>query len=816
MLDSEPLYNGNKPTSNSSSRFPTDAGGTNRGGDHYTIGGADQEQGSYNQQKIIAGLLRFKWLILLTVLAGGAAAWYYTQNLIPQYRASGTVIINIDQDVPYRTSGDLASMVNRSLVPHGSGTRDNHIQTLQSRSFAERLADEVMARDTMSNGETFPILLHAEEGNEPVRATHSQVVSRIRGNTEVKRSSGSNDLIEVIHHSADPFEATELANLFMDEFVALIDERARSSIRASLEYLQKVILDDVGQRLANSELRIEAFMRTEPGGIDLSSHTSRLVSEVAVLEQQIEINELELESMRQRYVILEEELNEIEPGLADQMKLATTSRVRIMQENMANLTIERLMMFNRNPELRANEELEPRLQQINREMAELNEEIDELVTYGLEQTRGFLFTEPGEINTRILELKRGIAEQEVEMLRLEAITNLARRQVAEYEAQLQLLPQNQMNMARLERNRQRNESMYNELSSRAFELELLEQSTEGNVRIFETALQPGSPYSPNEQKNLVFGLLFGFGLSVTGVLLLVMLDHRIDSIDLLKKLQLPVLSVIPEKKSIIKKQFKRQTHFRVEDKNLSTSLISLHDPISNVSESYRRLYNNLRYNNPDSRNKVFVLTSPGKGEGKTTAVANLAVTMGETGKRVLLMDCDFRKPNMHNMFGVKKEPGITNYLFNGNPLGELITPSPAPGLDLLTAGTQTVSPDRAINSKKMEQLIGELSEMYDYILIDTAPFGIISDSAPLIRMADGVIALVRFKKTKTPELEQLLENLYSIHAEIMGTVLNDFDPKVASGYYANNRRYNYNTKVYRSYNEKVSRTKTDKKLEEKV
>jgi Mrp family chromosome partitioning ATPase len=120
---------------------------------------------------------------------------------------------------------------------------------------------------------------------------------------------------------------------------------------------------------------------------------------------------------------------------------------------------------------------------------------------------------------------------------------------------------------------------------------------------------------------------------------------------------------------------------------------------------------------------------------------------------------------------------------------------------VLTSGTEPPSPGLAINSEKMRQMIITLREKYDYVLIDTPPYGIITDAAPLIKMADGVVLVTRFDVTTTPELEQILENLSNINATIVGTVLMDYDPEIASGYYSYNKMYAYNYTVYKSYQE---------------
>ncbi len=812
MIDSEPLYKDNRSSINGNSRSSGNRADTGSGG-YYGAGIMEQDQDNYKQQRIIAGLLRFKWLILFAALTGVAAAWYYTENVTPKYLAQGTLIIHHDSEQNFAAGGDIASRVNRSLGAAGSRTMDNHIQLLQSRIFAERVADKVMEQSEMSNGETFPVLLWDQEGRDPVMATKSEVVSRLRAGIEVGLVPGSDDLIDIRSVSNDPLEAQELTNLFMNEFVLLTDERARSSIQATLQYVRDEMLSRAGASLAQSEQRVEDFMRSQPGALNMPTHTTHIVNQIQTLQEEVERNRLELASIQNRRDRLQTELNQIEPGLTDQMKSATTARVQILQENMANLTIERMMILNRNPALRQNEGQEPRLQEINNDMERIRDEIDALVTEGLDQSSGFLFTEAGEINMRILELRRQIADQTVESLRLQSFINMAERRITDYERQLEQLPEEQTRMARLQRERERDEIMYNELATRAFELGLLEQSTRGSGRIFENALLPAVPFNKNLRVNMLIGLALGLGFAVSGVFLRVKMDNRIDSIDLLKRSGLPVLSVIPEMRSIIRKQFRGKTHYSLAGKKVSTSLVPLYDPVSNISESYRRLFNNLRFTNPDSRNKIFVFTSSGNGEGKTTTISNLAIKMAESGNRVLLLDCDFRKPNIHNLFGLAKEPGITDYLFYDIPIDEMIVSSQVPGLNILTSGKHTVNPDRFCNSDRMRSLIEGLTEKFDYILMDTAPFGIISDAAPLIRMSDGVVAVVRFNQSKTPELDHLLENLNSIRADIVGTVFNDFNPKVASGQYTYNRKYVYSDKVYKSYNNKVR--KSEKKIKDK-
>jgi len=751
-------------------------------------------------QKIIAGLLRYKWIILLVTLLGGAAAWFYADNATARYRTSGTILIHVESSMPYYSGGDIGSILTRNLGLGAGRSIENQLEVLRSVSFATRVAERVMEQRVMTNGQPFPILFTDED--VPQERNVHQVASRIRGRTNVERLSREVHILSVRHESTDPREAMEMANLILDEYVALTGEQSRESIRATLVYLEDVMLDDVRQRLSRSESDVERFMQEVQGGINLPEHTSRLIDRMSDLDQNIEMMDVDREAIGQQRVALEAELEEIRPGLAEQIKSATSARVEMIQRNMANLSIERMLLLNQNPELRGNEQAEPRLREINRDLAHLRTEIDELISSRLEGAPDYMMGEPGDISLRISQLRRMLTEQQVELFRINALQDRARARLAEFEEQLARLPEQQTRLAQLQRARMLNERMYTDLASRQIELALLEQSTEGSGRIFDYAQLPGSPFYPRTQFILLIGLMLGFTLSAGGAVLLVMLNTRIDSIDVLKQYDLPVMAVVPEMDTNIKEQFKGKPFHDVDGRTVSTGLVALFDPISNVSEAYRRLYNNIRYNNPDSENKVFIVTSPGKGEGKTTAIANLAIVMAESGNKVVLMDCDFRRPRLHRMFGVDKEPGVSSCLFDGVSRKEATVASLVEGLDVISAGPEPTRPGLAVNSTKMLALIDELRAEYDYVLIDTPPYGIITDAAPLIRVADGVMALTRFNVTTTPELEQLLDNLRGIRADVAGTILMDYDPETASGYYAYNRMYAYNYSVYRNYHKK--------------
>src|SRR5690625_4093648 len=165
---------------------------------------------------------------------------------------------------------------------------------------------------------------------------------------------------------------------------------------------------------------------------------------------------------------------------------------------------------------------------------------------------------------------------------------------------------------------------------------------------------------------------------------------------------------------------------------ISTSWIALLDSLSPLAESYRRLHNNIVYSHPDEEFKTIVVTSSGKGEGKSTAAANLAVVLTEAGKRVLLIDTDLRRPQIHRLTGLSRSPGVVELLFEDVPPEEAVRPSIIPGVDILTAGSEVPSPTMVTQSKKFRDQILSLQNQYYHILIYTPPYVIIIYSVPII------------------------------------------------------------------------------------
>jgi non-specific protein-tyrosine kinase len=213
------------------------------------------------------------------------------------------------------------------------------------------------------------------------------------------------------------------------------------------------------------------------------------------------------------------------------------------------------------------------------------------------------------------------------------------------------------------------------------------------------------------------------------------------------------------------------------------SLITLTDPRSPVSEAYRTLRTNLSFYSLDNPIRSLVVTSPAVGEGKSTTVANLAVTLAQSGRHTILVDCDLRRPSLHTLFNLNSEPGLTNIV-----LGQEETPplqqTSVPNLWLLSSGPKPPNPADLLGSKKVDQVIETLTETADIVLFDAPPVIAVTDAAVLGAKVDGVLLVISAGKTRREHAERAKEMLEKAKVRIVGVTLTNA-PKDSSlgGYY---------------------------------
>jgi capsular exopolysaccharide synthesis family protein len=222
----------------------------------------------------------------------------------------------------------------------------------------------------------------------------------------------------------------------------------------------------------------------------------------------------------------------------------------------------------------------------------------------------------------------------------------------------------------------------------------------------------------------------------------------------------------------------------------SNELVTMVDARSHAAESFRTLRTNLLFSSAAQSMREVVVTSAGPSEGKSTTAANLAVAFAQQGQRVLLVDCDLRRPRIHQVFGHPQIPGLTNALMGVTSPAELVRETNIENLSVLTAGPTPPNPAELLGGVRMGELLEKLSQNYDLVVIDTPPILVASDAAILSRHSGGVLLVVRAGKTQAAALRDAMQQLANVNTRVIGTVLNDPDGEVAKfssyyGYYYN-------------------------------
>ena len=206
------------------------------------------------------------------------------------------------------------------------------------------------------------------------------------------------------------------------------------------------------------------------------------------------------------------------------------------------------------------------------------------------------------------------------------------------------------------------------------------------------------------------------------------------------------------------------------------------EPQSIAAESYRTLRTNVEYSSFDESLKTIVITSSEPGEGKTTTAGNLALSLASDGKKVILVDCDLRKPSIHKRFKISNGEGLSEIIIGKHSLGD-VTREIFKGLDVITSGKVPPNPSEMLGSKHMELILNKLKEDYDYIILDTPPVLAVTDAQILSSKVEGTILVVRAEKTKSDKLINAKKLLDKVKANIIGIVLNDIAPKKTNYYH---------------------------------
>ncbi|WP_232311255.1 CpsD/CapB family tyrosine-protein kinase [Robertmurraya korlensis] len=202
------------------------------------------------------------------------------------------------------------------------------------------------------------------------------------------------------------------------------------------------------------------------------------------------------------------------------------------------------------------------------------------------------------------------------------------------------------------------------------------------------------------------------------------------------------------------------------------NLITYSNPESIISEQFRTIRTNIHFLNEAEKNNLLVVSSPGQSEGKSTIIANTAISIAQQKEKVLLIDGNLRNPSIHQLFKVSNEVGLTDVLSEKTPFCEAITKCNIDNLDLLTSGPIPLDPAELLESEKMKELLSHVKPLYDLILVDSPSVLEVTDTKVLANLCDGVILVVQKAKTKLEAAQESKKVLEFAKAPLVGVIVN--------------------------------------------
>ena len=403
---------------------------------------------------------------------------------------------------------------------------------------------------------------------------------------------------------------------------------------------------------------------------------------------------------------------------------------------------------------------------------------------------------------KVIELKNQIRETVISMrsqllAQEKALTEDMqdlKRQIVEKQGILQQVPEMGLELVRLERDRGIALEVYSLLERRYQEALIAESEKVEEVQIVKPALEPRVPINPTQvSTNLMLGMIIGLVLGITFAFLIETFDTSMGAIEEIEAfLGTRVIGMIPflnmeDVRDSIKAGLPADAS---EDSVIRHfQLISHFLPTSTLAENYRALRTNFNFLSIEKESKVVVVTSTYAGEGKTSVAANLAITLAQSGHKVLLIDGDFRKPVISRAFGIDQKPGLTDVILGNYEWQQVVRSvsdlmmgkmnveevTQTPGLDnlyLMTSGTKAPNPAELISSKTVTELIEKMRAAYEFVLIDAPPVLAATDATVWSSKVDGVIIVYQVGRVARGALMRAKSQLDNVKAQMLGIVLN--------------------------------------------
>ena len=690
---------------------------------------------------------RHKTTVIVAAALGLVAAILYTLPQTPVYQARTTVEIQgLNEEFLNMKNINPNSNSNSYYPEYDINT---HVRLLQSATLLDRVTEKLKAQKKESVVREGRIAIWRKLvglGPSESESPRDAAIGMAAGTLKI-RAQANTRLLDISSDSSDPQAAADYVNQLTTEFIDQSLEARLASSQTTGDWLTRQ-LEETKIKLEKSEDALHNYARQT--GLVFTQEKGN-VTEDKLRQVQDELTRARAErfSKQSRYELA---LKAPIESLAEVLENASLTDIRNKLTDLRRQNAELSSAFT------------PEHRQVRRVQAQIAE-LESVLQTERSRIIGRIQSDYESAERRELLLAKEYASHE------KLMTNQGDK-VGHYNI--------------LKREVDTNRQIYDVMLQRVKEASIASALRASNVRIVDPAKAPKAPYKPNLRTNAALGLLSGFFLGVVFVIFRERADRAIQKPgDATLYIGVPELGTVPSA-GAEKRRSRRLLPGLGGDNNqaLERGVAQQHDSL--MAEAFRMTVASILFTADRSRApRVLLMSSGAPQEGKTTVCANLAIALAEIHKKVLLIDADTRRPRMHNIFALNNDEGLVDLLRRPDPIAALngeIQTTDIRNLDVLTSGPSKDSDPRLFYSNRLSELLEVARKSYDIILIDTPPMLAMADARGIARQADAVLLVARVNQTSRDALRDAYQRFTEDGTPVMGTVLNDWDPKTSTRY----------------------------------
>ncbi len=732
-------------------------------------------------------MLRRHWVILLAclVLGWAAAAAYYVATP-PTYESQANLLL-MPKNAGLSSRGMESSRdVNSTLSDDLLAT---HMMLIQSSS---------IVKEGLRKADLLELPSLVESMSKKDRTTSEYVIGKLYVSRGGEGKAKSAQVLKVAFRHGNAEDAKKVVTAIVDEFRQFIDKKYADVNQSAAELIEKA-QGQLKSDLEIAESSFRTFREDAPMLWNGDKSTNVFRTEYEQIESSLTDLRMHRTELESRQKLVESQLKMIHnQGGSDIEKLAlidekSAERIRIFLEIFAGKAESQLFQSNQPARLEAARgeyegllKLKSRLQSLiadfgdeQPEVRSLKAEIKTIEEFLKQRSPKLQITSSDEVLTAsmLVDAYVSLLHHDIEALSDREQMLVESSQEAENEAKELVQYELQGETLRLAVDRQK--VLFDATVDRLREINL---AKEFGGFVNELILEPeiGEEVSPKISICGLLGTMGGLLLGCMGAFVSEIRDRSIRTVGDVEKISgVPNVSFVPLFE--IQKQRKSLQAIAASGSMVSPVVVTHHFPSSRESEVFRGLRTVLMFKTGAEESKVIAVTSPSSGDGKSTVLSNLAVSLAQAGRRVLLIDADMRRPMIGKIFGVATTVGLSDLLTGNTTLFNAVTPSDCSRLDLLVSGSFSSNPAELLSSAAFPKLLELARSEYDIVLLDCPPVLAVADPCVVSSIVDSILLVLRVNPKSRIELQRTMDLLSEVKGNVFGTIVNASQMESAEG-----------------------------------